>query len=215
MFNKKICAVCLSTAQPMLVIAAWKDGELFIDNNENLPATRHALEQKLIPRIYDLERKDFEVLVDESGDFITSRAGLRVRLGDTGASGKPILVEALDAFRELERQSAVFYPANAGGRYRLPDTILDMERDAKGNTVYRIDWAQLKSEQVLSMLCSYATIFHNVASSAYLNAMLGESGKLHAASDPLAPLKAIVRDTERRSLLNGPSSPLTGKGNYL
>jgi len=215
MFNKKICAVCLSTAQPMLVIAAWKDGELFIDNNESLPVGRHALEEKLIPRIYDLERKDFEVLVDESGDFITSRAGLRVRLGDTGASGKPILVESLDAFRELERQHAIFFPANAGGRYRLPDTILDMERDSKGNTVYRIDWAQLKSEHVLSMLCSYSTIFHNVSSTAYLRAMQGESSRLQQADDPLSPLKAIVRDTERRSWLNGPTSSLTGKGNYL
>lgn len=215
MFNKKICAVCLSTDQPMLAIAAWRDGELFIAETEKLPVRRHSLEEELIPKIIGMEQKEFEVLVDESGDFITSRAGQRVRLSDTGASGKPILVESLDTFRELERQKAIFFPDNAAGRYRLPDTILDMERDGKGNTVYRIDWAQLKSEHVLSMLCSYATVFHNVTSTAYLNAMLGESRKLAQPSDPLDPLKAIVRATEHRSWLNGPSSPLTGKGNYL
>lgn len=214
MFNKKICAVCLTTSQPLLALAAWKDGELFIAESEALESNRVALESVLIPRIHDLESKGFEVLVDETSDFITSRAGIRVRLGDNSGSGKPILVEALDIFRELDRQKAITFPKNAGSRYRMPDTILDMERKANGETVYRIDWTQIKSEHVISMLCSYATSFHNVASAAYLNAMYG--AQLSArAPDPLDPLKAIVRATERDAWLNGPRSPLTGKGNYL
>lgn len=214
MMNKKICAVCLTTSQPMLVIAAWKDGELFIDEKEELTPNRATLEAELIPRILELESKDFEVLVDETSDFITSRAGVRVRLGDNGTSGKPILVEALDIFRELDRQKAITFPRNAGGRYRMPDTILDMERKANGETVYRIDWAQIKSEHILSMLCCYSTAFHNVASVGYLNAMYGtELSKRAPAS--LDPLKAIVRATEHDAWFNGPKSPLTGKGNYL
>lgn len=214
MINKKICAVCLTTDQPMLTKAAWKDGELFMAKSETLPTSRIELEATLIPQILEMERNDFEVLVDETSDFITSRAGVRIRLGDNGTSGKPVLVEALDIFRELDRQKAITFPSNAGGRYKLPDTILDMERKANGETVYRIDWAQIKSEHVLSMLCSYATCFHNVASVNYLKAMYGTELSARAP-DPLDPLKAIVRATERDAWFNGPKSPLTGKGNYL
>ena len=214
MINKKICAICLTTDTPMLATAAWKDGELFIAEGEKLPAMRVALEEMLIPRIRELESKDFEVLVDETSDFITSRAGFRVRMGDNGPSGKPVLVEALDVFRELDRQKAITFPKGAAARYRMPETILDMERNAKGETSYRIDWAQLKSEHVLGMLCSYATSFNNVASMNYLKAMFG-ADSLRAPASPLDPLKAIVKHAEFDSWLNGPRSSLTGKGNYL
>ncbi|WP_147200858.1 maturation control protein [Pantoea sp. CCBC3-3-1] len=214
MINKKICAVCLTTSPPMLATAAWKDGELFIAKSEKLPTHRNEIEQRLIPRIIELEGKGFEVLVAETSDFITSRAGHRVRLNDPAASGKPVLVEALDTLRELDRQKAITFPANTGTRFTIPETILDMDRDAKGNTIYRIDWAQLKSEHVLSILCCYATAFNNVSSVGYLKAMFG-SGNNTPASEPSAPLCNIVKATERSAWLNGPSSPLTGKGNYL
>jgi hypothetical protein len=214
MINKKICAICLTTDRPMLATAAWKDGELFIAEGEQLPTARVALEEMLIPRIRELESKDFEVLVDETSDFITSRAGHRVRMGDTGPSGKPILVEALDVFRELDRQKAITFPRNAAGRYSMPETILDMERNARGETSYRIDWSQLKSEHVLGILCSYATSFNNVTSLNYIKAMFG-ADSMRKPANPTDPLKAIVKHTEFDSWLNGPRSALTGKGNYL
>ncbi|MEE9647872.1 maturation control protein [Enterobacter soli] len=182
--------------------------------SEMLPPARMKLEEILIPQITDLEAKGFEVLVDETSDFITARAGVRIRLGDIGNQGKPILVEALDIFRELERQKAITFPKNAASRFRLPETILDMERNAKGETTYRIDWSQLRSEHVLSMLCCYATSFHNVASLGYLKAMYGPT-EYTPPADPLDPLRTVLKAVERDAWINGPRSELTGKGNYL
>ena len=214
MSNKKICAISLSTSSPMLAKAAWKDGELFVAEVTKLPESRHALEQDLITQIRDLERKGFEVLVEETSDFITSRAGVRVRLGDTGATGKPVLVEALDIYRELERQKALAFPRGAGSRFQIPETLVDMDRDTKGATVYRIDWAQLKAEHCLTMLCCFGTTFHNVASVQYLEAMMGFNRRPELGS-AIDPLKTIVRAIEEDALNKASSSPLTGKGNYL
>ncbi|QCR38753.1 maturation control protein [Nissabacter sp. SGAir0207] len=214
MINKKICAICLTTSPPMLAKAAWKDGELFIADAIKLPDNRHQLEQQLIETIHDLEQKGFEVLVDESSDFITARAGVRVRLGDAGASGKPVLVEALDIYRELVRQKAITFPRNAGGRFNIPDTLVDVARDAKGSTIYRIDWEQLRGEHSLTMLCTFATTFNNVASVQYLEKMLGFTRAQEPAS-PLNPLRTIVSAFERQSIEQASYSPLTGKGNYL
>ncbi|MGQ7181796.1 hypothetical protein ACUOA5_45860, partial [Escherichia coli] len=45
----------------------------------------------------------FIVLVEEENSFITGRVGQRVRLRDPFMNGRPVLIEAMQIYKELER----------------------------------------------------------------------------------------------------------------
>lgn len=214
--DKAICAITLSTAKPMQVEAVWHKGNLSLLSEKTLPTERKALMQTLPATISKMESDDYEVLVDERSGFFSSTGGTHIQLANPGPSGKPILVEALDLYREMSQQKAIIRPNTSGGgqRYSIPDNILDIDHDTRGQTVYRIDWAHLKSEHILMLLCVYGTIYQNVASASYLEQMYS-SMKIESPSDPLDPLRRIVRSTEAQGIQSVTMSPLTGKGRYL
>lgn len=214
MSDKKILAVCLSVAPPMFVRAAWHKSVLTMDNPEKLPTQRRAMEVAVLNAIEEAQSKGFEVLIEETTSFITSRAGQRIRLGENDESGKPLLLSTLNIYRELDRQKAVNLPKMGAGSFDLPDSIFDSDKDARGTAVYHVDWARLKPQHILTMLCCYATQNHNPASVSFLQKMFGVSQE-QEQRDRYTPFRNIIDGIEQRGLENTSVSQLTGKRNIL
>ena len=212
--DKAICAITLSTGKPMMVDAVWRKGSLFLLSATPLPATRSQLTKELPEKIAQLESSNVDVLVDERSGYFTSNAGTRVQLDSIGNSGKPILVEALDLYRELMQQKAISRPKKGGERFNIPDNIIDIDHDMRGQTLYRIDWERLQSEHILMILCVYGTVYQNVSSASYLKQMYSNLVQ-NKPKSPLDSLKNIVAATEADGVASVTMSPLTGKGNYL
>lgn len=213
MSDKKILAVCLSVSPPVLIEAAWYKNTLNFGDLVRLPTSRRAMEIDVLNAIAEAEKKGFEVLVEETTSFITSRAGQRIRLGENDESGKPLFISVMNIYRELDQQGAIRMPKVGSGGFTLPDSIFDSDKDTKGNTTYHTDWAALKSTHILTMLCCYASQFHNPASASFLEKMFG-TPKETSVRDRYTPMRNIINTIE--SDQTGFSySPLTGKGNYL
>ncbi len=71
------------------------------------------------------------MLVEEENSFITGRVGQRVRLRDPFMNGRPVLIEAMQIYKELERQKAIKLPRKESGKYILHQSIFDSEHDKK------------------------------------------------------------------------------------
>lgn len=192
MTEKKILAVCLSVSPPMYIKAMWTANELVMDVPKPLPEKRRLMEKELIPAVEDAAAKNYEILISETSNFITARAGVRVQLSDNAVSGKPVLVDAMGVFDELNRQGAITFPKAGKGKFDLPSSIFDEDRDNKGNAVYRIDWTAISSEHVLTLLCCYATMFHNAGSAGFLQKMFAYS-EATKPPDIFDPLRALAK----------------------
>ena len=130
--DKAICAITLSTAKPMQVEAVWHKGNLSLLSEKTLPTERKALMQTLPATISKMESDDYEVLVDERSGFFSSTGGTHIQLANPGPSGKPILVEALDLYREMSQQKAIIRPNTSGGTaFRTTYSILTMTLAAR------------------------------------------------------------------------------------
>lgn len=79
----------------------------------------------------ELREEKFIVLVEEENSFITGRVGQRVRLRDPSWNGRPVLIEAMQIYKELERQKAIKLPRKESGKYILHQSIFDSEHDKK------------------------------------------------------------------------------------
>ncbi|EIS7293653.1 maturation control protein, partial [Salmonella enterica subsp. enterica serovar Newport] len=101
--DKKICVVCLSVGKPAMLTAAWVNDELIMAERKNYPERRRAMELELLKDLREKEEKGFIVLVDEENSFITGRVGQRIRLRDEHTTGRPVLVEAMRIYTELDR----------------------------------------------------------------------------------------------------------------
>ncbi|MGY9372551.1 hypothetical protein [Citrobacter pasteurii] len=108
--DKAICAITLSTSKPMLVEAVWHKGNLTLLSEQTLPADRKGLLDVLPNIIHEIEKNGDDVLVDERSGFFSSTGGKHIQFAAPGTSGKPILVESLDLYRELSLQKAIIRP---------------------------------------------------------------------------------------------------------
>lgn len=212
--DKKICVVCMSIGRPVMLTAGWRDNELIMGEKTLYPEKRRAMELSLLNDIREKEEKGFMVLVDEENSFITGRAGHRVRLRDELTGGTPVLVAAMNIYNELDRQSAVRFPRQDSGKFQLPQNIFDTDRTKDGEEFYRIDWAALQAEHVLTLLSCYATEYHNPASADYIRAMAGEMER-HDAPHPLDPFFNLLRGLHQLDEEKVPQGELTGTGRYL
>ncbi|EAV1590995.1 maturation control protein [Salmonella enterica] len=212
--DKKICVVCLSVGKPAMLTAAWVNDELIMAERKHYPERRRAMELELLKDLREKEEKGFLVLVEEENSFITGRIGQRIRLRDNHTTGRPVLVEAMRIYNELDRQKAIKRPRQESGKYILHQSIFDADRDKKGEEFYNINWQELETEHVLTLLCCYATEYNNAASADYIRAMTGE---LHKPEEPslLEPMLNILRGVQQRDEKKVPQGVLTGKGNIL
>ncbi|EHB6645206.1 maturation control protein, partial [Salmonella enterica subsp. enterica serovar 4,[5],12:i:-] len=133
---------------------------------------------------------------------------------DPFMNGRPVLIEAMQIYKELERQKAIKLPRKESGKYILHQSIFDSEHDKKGDEFFNINWSEITTEHVLSLLCCFATEYNNVASADYIRAMAGE---VEARQEPslLSPLINIIRGTQCLADKRVPQGLLTGKENYL
>ncbi|EDG9409347.1 maturation control protein [Salmonella enterica subsp. enterica serovar Newport] len=212
--DKKICVVCLSVGKPAMLTAAWVNDELIMAERKNYPDRRRAMELELLKDLREKEEKGFIVLVDEENSFITGRVGQRIRLRDDHTSGCPVLVEAMRIYKELDRQKAIKRPRQESGKYILHQSIFDSDRDKKGEEFYNINWQELETEHVLTLLCCYATEYNNTASADFIKSMTGEMYRHHETS-LIDPMLNIIRGVQRISERRVPQGKLTGKGNIL
>ena len=207
--DKKICVVSMSVGKPASMTAAWINNELIMAERTSYPERRRDMELQLLRELREKEEKGFIVLVEEENSFITGRVGQRVRLRDPFMNGRPVLIEAMQIYKELERQKAIKLPRKESGKY-----IFDSEHDKKGDEFFNINWSEITTEHVLTLLCCFATEYNNVASADYIRAMAGE---VEARQEPslLSPLINIIRGTQTLAQKQVPKGVLTGKGNYL
>ncbi|EHK0699974.1 maturation control protein [Salmonella enterica] len=212
--DKKICVVCLSVGKPAMLTAAWVNNELIMAERKNYPDRRRAMELELLRDLREKEEKDFLVLVEEESSFITGRVGQRIRLRDEHTTGRPVLVEAMRIYNELDRQKAIKRPRIESSKYVLHQSIFDADRDKKGEEFYNINWQELTTEHVLTLLCCYATEYNNAASGDFIRAMTGELYR-HQEKSLLDPLVNILRGVQRIEEKRVPKGKLTGKGNIL
>ncbi len=89
------------------------------------PERRRDMELQLLRELREKRGKRvFIVLVEEENSFITGRVGQRVRLRDPSMNGRPVLIEAIQIYKELERQKAIKLPRKESGKYILHQSIL-------------------------------------------------------------------------------------------
>ena len=127
--DKKICVVSMSVGKPASMTAAWINNELIMAERTSYPERRRDMELQLLRELREKEEKGFIVLVEEENSFITGREGQRVRLRDPFMNGRPVLIEAMQIYKELERQKAISY------RARNPANTFSTKASSIPNTI--------------------------------------------------------------------------------
>ena len=112
-------AMILIRCMPASMTAAWINNELIMAERTSYPERRRDMELQLLRELREKEEKGFIVLVEEENSFITGRVGQRVRLRDPFMNGRPVLIEAMQIYKELERQKAIKLPRKESGKYIL------------------------------------------------------------------------------------------------
>lgn len=212
--DKKICVVSMRVGKPASMTAAWINNELIMAERTSYPERRRDMELQLLRELREKEEKGFIVLVEEENSFITGRVGQRVRLRDPFMNGRPVLIEAMQIYKELERQKAIKLPRKESGKYILHQSIFDSEHDKKGDEFFNINWSEITTEHVLTLLCCFATEYNNVVSANYIQAMVGRSNTQREPS-LIESFINIINATQRMGETRVPQGILTGKYGHL
>lgn len=194
--QEKIAVFVLSFTSPKWASAVYENGYLTFGAVKDLPAKLSEQQAKIKPAVVKLMGSGFKVLVDEVSPIITSGTGASlVNLSAKHRDDRPVLVAGIARYRELKRLSAIVLPANTGDRFTIPDDVVESEFNAAGDEVYRINWVSLTSDHVVMILACYATIFHPVASAAYIQAMNAGATESKTRSGLLASFHRIIGKT--------------------
>lgn len=204
----------MSVGKPASMTAAWINNELIMAERTIYPERRRDMELQLLRELREKEEKGFIVLVEEENSFITGRVGQRVRLRDPFMNGRPVLIEAMQIYKELERQKAIKLPRKESGKYILHQSIFDSEHDKKGDEFFNINWSEITTEHVLTLLCCFATEYNNVVSANYIQAMVGRSNTQREPS-LIESFINIINATQRMGETRVPQGILTGKYGHL
>ncbi|HAV1601633.1 TPA: hypothetical protein JG832_002524 [Enterobacter hormaechei subsp. xiangfangensis] len=207
---KKIAVLTTSGRDPLFVQAIDIDGALTLDVKERLPRQGDKMAAMVLPKLTRLVNAGFMVLVDEVSGRLGAASGANsITLDAKHHDGRPVIVVAMERYKELQRQGMISFQPGEEGLFSLPPSIVDTEVKPNGEAVYRINWDEIKGEHLLTLFCVYGSFYNNTASVQYLNALCGT---LVAPPDVLTPFHNIVRGTETKVLNQGYStSSLTGK----
>lgn len=172
--DQKIAVITLTTARPMYITAMLSGDNLIMSAPKTLPGSLEGQRQKLTPAIAKLRKSGFKVLVDETSGAISAATGAsHVSLKSRFNDGRAAVVVGIERYNEMRLQKTISLPSKNAGAYDIPASIVDIEFNAKGEEVYRINWPEIRPEHILTILCCYATVYHPVASADYINAMTG------------------------------------------
>lgn len=207
---KKIAVLTTSGKYPLFIQAVDIDGMLTLDVKQRLPQQGDKIAAMMLPKLTKLVNSGFMVLVDEISGRLGAASGANsVTLDTKHHDGRPIIVVAMERYKELHRQQMISFQPGEEGLFSLPPSIVDTEIKPNGEAVYRINWEEIKSEHLLTLFCVYGTFYNNTASVQYLNALCGAN---EAPKSVLTPFLNIVRGTESNVLnQNHSTSSLTGK----
>jgi len=207
--KQKIAVISLSTNQPMAITAIYEEHTLVMSKAQKLPKGMRAQLVKLTPYVEALREQGFKVLVDEAtGKVANAVGGNHVSLKTRGSDGRAAVITGIERYNELLLQDNIALPVENKGSFELPDTIVEVEYNASGEEVYRINWREIRPEQVLTILCCFAVGYNNVASADYINAMTAATAE--AKPSVMDSLKRIIGYEKIKAVEDVPES-LTGK----
>lgn len=207
--KQKIAVISLSTNQPMAITAIYEEHTLVMSKAQKLPKGMRAQLVKLTPYVEALREQGFKVLVDEAtGKVANAVGGNHVSLKTRGSDGRAAVITGIERYNELLLQDNIALPVENKGSFELPDTIVEVEYNASGEEVYRINWREIRPEQVLTILCCFAVGYNNVASADYINAMAAATAE--AKPSVMDSLKRIIGYEKIKAVEDVPES-LTGK----
>ncbi|MDE1475926.1 hypothetical protein [Xenorhabdus bovienii] len=202
-------AVISTMKKPVMVRAVFNNGDLILEDRKILPPKRKAMLDELSKDIPKMVRAGFKVLVDEiSGEIAQYIGALRIRLSDKHHDGRPVIVVAVDRYNELKRQGSIIYPSRGKNLYEISQSLIDVEFNPAGEPVYRVDWESLTPEHILMLLVVYSTMFNNVASDAYINAM--QSAVADESSSLFTSFLNIISAYDKKIENETAKSALTG-----
>ncbi|WP_434087337.1 hypothetical protein [Escherichia coli] len=92
------------------------------------------------------------MLVEEENSFITGRVGQRVRLRDPFMNGRPVLIEHAD-LQGAGTPESDQVTAQGIRQIHPPPKHLRSEHDKKGDEFFNINWSEITTEHVLTLLC--------------------------------------------------------------
>lgn len=208
---RKIAVLTTWGRQPLLIQAVFIDGVLTLDMKKSLPKQGDRLAVAAVPLLTKLVKAGFVVLVDEVSGALSAASGAQAVTVDTKhADGRPIIAVAMERYKEMARLNMISFAPGEESQFNLTSSMLvDIEVKPNGESVYCVNWEEMKGEHLLMLFCVYATFYNNVTSQAYLDVLCGAMTPDYS---PLSPFTSIVRNTEAQVLNQGYStSSLTGK----
>lgn len=192
MASKRIYILSTAQSEPMQLVAGYANGTLHIVEHKRLHRSLAKLKETLPDKLDDLRQKGFIVLVDEIMP-VFAKHGRSARLGHVGSDGRPILVSALETYRNMRNLQAISFPAGMDGVFDVSDSIVEEVRDGNGRLTYNIDWSELKAESVILLLAVYAATqdsLYDAPTAMNLMKALGARKQKPAA---ISPFLAITR----------------------
>lgn len=199
MTSKRIFVVTTAQDQPMSMLAGYRDGQLHIIECERLPRNLAKLKEKLPEKLTDLRQKGFIVLVDEVLP-VFGQYGRSVRLADPGHDGRPILVSALESYRNMHTLQAISFPSGLAGHFEISESVVEQQRDANGRVTYNIDWSELKAETTVLLLAINAATQDSLNDTPTATALLKALGATDAKPNIMNPFNAITKSYDKQFL---------------
>ncbi len=170
--SQKIAVISLSTDTPYSITAIYKNNVLIMSNPKPLPPSLTKQRETLTPAIAKLRQAGFKVLVDETSGTLSAETGANhVSLKTRHTDGRAAVLAGIERYNEMRRQKTISLPAKNPGAYDIPSSIVDIDYNAQGEEVYRINWPDIRPEHILTILCCFATVYHPVTSADYIAAM--------------------------------------------
>ncbi|MGC0875100.1 maturation control protein [Pantoea agglomerans] len=207
--KQKIAVISLSTSQPMAITAIFEENALVMSKANNLPKGLKGQLEKLTPYVEKLRSQGFKVLVDETSGTIANATGAsHVSLKTRGNDGRAAVIVGIERYKELVRQQNIALPQNNKGSFEIPDSIVDVDYNASGEEIYRINWPDIRPEHVLTILCCFAIGYQNVASADYINALAAAAGEKRPSL--VDSFKRIIGFEKSKSVEDVPQT-LTGQ----
>ncbi|WP_432773926.1 hypothetical protein [Vibrio parahaemolyticus] len=194
MAKKRIAILTLSSGEPRLMLAGVDNGQLFIIQCDRLERSMMSLKLTLPDKLKKLKDKGFVVLVDEILPYFY-KYGRAVRLSDLDASGRPIIVAAMEAYNNLHALGGITYPRDAGGRFEVSPSVVDEVRGTDGKAVYNIDWNELQPDTFALMFAVYAATQDNLLDRSSLKQFFAQ---LNKPKEPEKPVQRLQRVFTRK-----------------
>ncbi|GAL07923.1 maturation control [Photobacterium aphoticum] len=173
----------------MELLAGYKDGTLHVIDCKPLPQNLEALKKSLPKSMAKHKKKGFVVLVDEVIP-VFAKYGRSCRLGQAGADGRPVLITALEAYRNMSRLQAISFPPGKSGFFDISESVVEEQRDAGGRVTYHIDWAELRPEATLLLMAVYGAVADSMLDTGtikHLFNLIGGNKKESESTQPLKP----------------------------